>query len=73
MKLPLRITRSGESVRIEDAGGRAIYLYFEDEATRRGVMKRWTSDEAEALAKRIARLLTDEKAGATPKDDAGQV
>ncbi len=60
MRLPLRITRSGESIRIEDADGRAIYLYVEDEPSRRDLMKRWTSAEAQAIAKVIARALTDQ-------------
>lgn len=62
MKLPLKVKRSGESYRIEDATGRAIYLYVEDDEFRRSAARtRWTSKEAEALAKRIARMLTDDE------------
>jgi hypothetical protein len=58
-KLPLRITTYAESVRIEDAVGRKIHLYFENDARLRSENKRWTEDEAIAIAKQIARALTD--------------
>lgn len=58
-KLPLRVVKSGESVRIEDADGRSVYLYFENTALRRNLMKRWTEEEAVALGQQIARALTD--------------
>ncbi len=60
MKLPLRIVRSGESCRVLEAVGVALcHLYFEDEPSRRAMMKRLTSAQAEALARAIARHLTD--------------
>ena len=58
-RLPLRVKRAGESYQIVDAAGRSIYIYFEDDETRRSAMQRWTSAEAETLAKQIARALTD--------------
>jgi hypothetical protein len=62
MKLPLKVKRARESYRVEDAYGRGIFLYFEDDPFIRSAAKeRWTSEEAEALAKRIARMLTDEE------------
>jgi hypothetical protein len=73
LRFPLRVKRVGESFQIIDAAGRSILMYFEDDETRRSIMNRWTSAEAEALAKQIARALTDNKKGrATPKDDAAK-
>lgn len=74
MKLPLKITRNDESFGIRDAAGTSIaYVYFDEEpGTRRDVRKRLSLEEAEAIAKHIARSLTDaEKARAAPKDSAG--
>lgn len=73
MELPLSVKRRGESYQVVDAAGRVIYLYFEDMPLRRTEMKRWTSAEAEALAKKIARFLTDDAERPAPprKDDAG--
>lgn len=58
-KLPLRIMASAESVRIEDRDRRRIYLYVEDDDRLRFENKRWTKEEAIAIAKQIARALTD--------------
>lgn len=58
-ELPLRITTSAESVRIEDRSGRRVYLYFENDERLRFENKRWTEEEAIAIAKLIARALTD--------------
>ena len=70
MKLPLKITRHEESIGIDDAEGTSIcYLYFgvADEIQRR-VTQRMTREEAEDIAKQIARALTDnaEKPDAIP-------
>lgn len=71
MKLPLKITRYEESFGITDAVGTSIcYVYFdEDPGTRRNVRKRLSMEDAEAIAKQIARSLTD--AGKPPKEPAG--
>lgn len=61
MKLPLTIKKFGESVSIVDALGRSIYLYFENDQTRRSATKRFTEEEAVELARRVARLLTDDE------------
>lgn len=57
--LPLRIHKAGESIQVEDAAGRSIYLYFEEADLRRFQMRRWTEDQATEIAKVIARALTD--------------
>lgn len=66
---PLRITAHAESFGISDAAGTIIaYVYFGvGDATQRQAAKRMTRDEAESVAKQIARALTDaetKKAGA---------
>jgi hypothetical protein len=61
VKPPLTIRKHAESVAITDALGRSIFLYFENDQTRRSVMKRYTEGEAIATAKRVARLLTDDE------------
>jgi hypothetical protein len=74
MKLPLKITRYEESFIVRDAHEVSIFTVYFDEGdpVRRGVRKRLDKVEAEAIAKQIARLLTDaEKAGQPPKEPAG--
>jgi hypothetical protein len=63
MKLPLRITRYAESFIIRDAHETSICTVFFDSGndSERAIRKRMSEAEAEALAKRIARLLTDEE------------
>ncbi len=57
--LPLRIRQSGESFVVEDVGGVALaYVYFEDEPTRRGLVKRLSQADAKRVAQTIARALT---------------
>ncbi|MBS4019884.1 MAG: hypothetical protein KGZ68_16815 [Dechloromonas sp.] len=57
--LPLRIRKSGESFVVEDSGGVALaYVYFEDEPTRRGLVRRLSADDAKCVAQAIARALT---------------
>jgi hypothetical protein len=57
---PLRIRRGAESYVVEDACGVALaYFYFEDEPTRRRLVKRLTSDEAKTVVQTIARALTE--------------
>lgn len=46
---------------IRDAEGRGISVHCESDPLRRDVAKLWTPEEAEALAKKIARFLTDER------------
>lgn len=64
LRFPLKVRRHqrvvGEpcSFSILDAGGRAIRLYCDIDQLRRDVAHLWTPEEAEALAKTIARLLT---------------
>jgi hypothetical protein len=67
MKFPLRIVPFRCSIRheisayiIQDADGRSININCEVDPLRRDVAKLWTTEEAQALAKRIARFLTDE-------------
>lgn len=67
MKFPLRIIPFRCSIRdgisayiISDAEGRNINICCEVDPIRREVAKLWTPEEAEAIAKRIARWLTDE-------------
>jgi len=62
MKFPLRIRRYAESYIVSDADDVSIFtIYFDDQpGVRREVRKRLSMEEAEALAKRIARWLTDE-------------
>jgi hypothetical protein len=56
---PFRIVPHDESIEIRDGRGRSVWLYFCDEPGRRRDMRRWTRDEAVALAQRIARGLRD--------------
>ncbi len=57
--LPLRIRKSGESFIVEAAGGIALaYVYFEDEPTRRGLVRRLSAKDAKRVAQTIARALT---------------
>ena len=59
--LPLRIRKHDESFVVEDANGMALaYVYFEDEPTRRALVKRLSSADARAIAQAIARALTAE-------------
>ncbi len=58
--LPLRIRRLPSSVIITDARGRAICIYCEEAPLRRDVACLWSPSEAEALARWIARRLTDQ-------------
>lgn len=73
MKLPLRIHRAGESFGIHDASGLTIcYVYFDKgNAGERAIRNRMSEEEAEPIAKQIARLLTDaetQKDRSAPKD-----
>lgn len=67
MKLPLKIAAHAESFGITDAAGTIIaYVYFGvGDETQRQAAKRMTRDEAESVAKTIARALTD-NAGTNP-------
>ncbi len=77
MKLPLRIIPYRSSIRqqvsayiIQDAEGKGIQICCDHDPIRRDVAKLWSPEEAEALAKRIARFLTDE--AETQKDPASR-
>lgn len=61
MNLPLKIYRYEESYIVQDASEISLFtIYFDDQpGVRRQVRKRLSKEEAEALAKRIARFLTD--------------
>jgi hypothetical protein len=63
MRLPLRITKYAESFIIRDAHDTSICSIFFDRGndSERAIRKRMSEEEAEALAKRIARMLTDEE------------
>lgn len=57
--LPLSIRKSGESFVVADASGVALaYVYFEDEPTRRGLVKRLCGEDA-----RFERPRDDRSAG----------
>ena len=59
--LPLRILQRSECFIVEDANGvRHAYVYFEDESSRRALLKRLSSADAKATAHAIARALTAE-------------
>ncbi len=66
LKLPLRIrshrgpTGTIDAYIITDAAGRSINICCEEMELRREIAKLFTPAEAEELAKRIARWLTDE-------------
>ncbi|WP_420104169.1 hypothetical protein [Bosea sp. (in: a-proteobacteria)] len=62
MEFPLRIKRAAECYRIEDAQGRALHLYYEENELRRSIMKRWTRQEAEEIAIYLARKLSEDRA-----------
>jgi hypothetical protein len=58
--LPLHIKKSGESFVVEDAHGKALaYVYFEDEPTRQAAANRLSSNDANTVARAIARALTE--------------
>lgn len=67
MKFPLKIKRTTgtrgqvSGYQVTDAYGRYIHLPCEEDPIRRSAVKLWSPEEAEALAKRIARLLTNEE------------
>lgn len=76
MKTPLKIGRYGESFNIRDANDTSICTVFFDKGndSERAIRKRMSEEEAEALAKRIARMLTDEenaKRAASPNGGTG--
>ena len=75
MKTPLKISRYAESFNIRDAHDISICTVFFDSGndSERAIRKRMSPEEAEAVAKRIARLLTDEenaKRAGSPADGA---
>lgn len=63
MRLPLRISKYAESFIIKDATDTAICAIYFDKGndSERAIRKRMSEEEAEDLAKRIARFLTDEE------------
>lgn len=76
MRLPLRIKREPTGFRIIDADDTVMaYVWAQDDPIRRGILKHLDPAKAEAIAKQIARALTEnaKKARATPEDDAGKV
>ncbi|MGD9541782.1 hypothetical protein [Methylocystis sp.] len=51
--------QAGQSFVVEDVGGVAlVYVYFEGETTRRGLVNRLPGADAKAVAQTIARALT---------------
>ncbi len=57
----LRIKKRGESFVVQDdLGANLAYVYFEDEPTRRALVKRLSSADAKAVAQTVARALTTE-------------
>lgn len=63
MKLPLRIVRYAESFGIHDAHDTVIlYVYFDKGSPgERAIRRRMSEAEAEDVAKRVARFLTDDE------------
>lgn len=65
LRFPIRVRRYGangspSAIMITDAAGRSISIHCEEAALRREIAKLFTPAEAEALAVRIARWLTNE-------------
>lgn len=61
-RLPLRIKRNQSCYRVMDARERVLaFVYFEEDAGMRMVSPahKWTSSEAQTIAKQIARSLID--------------
>ena len=59
--MPLRIRKHDKSFAVEDANGVTLaFVYFEDEPTRRALVKRLSGADAKAVAQTIARALTAE-------------
>lgn len=78
MKFPLRIIPFRCSIRdeissyiIQDAQGRGISVHCEADPLRREVAKLWSPEEAKAIAKQIARLLTDAETTKEPPPPEG--
>ena len=70
IRLPLKITRLEESFSIVDAAGVVVsYVYFGvADQTQRFAAERMSRDEAEGIAKQIARALTDNQETANDRD-----
>lgn len=68
MKLPLRIHRYQASFGITDANDITIcYVYFDKgNPGERAIRNLMSEEEAEPIAKQIARLLTDDARNRTP-------
>ena len=61
--LPLKIRQVNECFLVEDVSGQAlVYIYFEDQESRRVAMRRMTKADALRVAQVTARALTDNKA-----------
>lgn len=62
-RAPCVVRELGEAFRVDDAGGRPVaYVYFA-EGARRSATGRWSTDDARAIAQRIARGFTLAGAG----------
>ena len=69
IKLPLRIVPLEEAVKVVDAGERTVsYTYICDETERRIQTRKFSRDEAVAIAKVIARSLTAHVEGSSVPD-----
>ena len=54
---PWKVVEQGESFHVEDAHGQILaYSYYEDEETRRSIMKRMNKREAWKMAANFAKL-----------------
>jgi hypothetical protein len=54
---PWKIVERGESFCVVDSAERTLaFVYWEDEPTRRGFMKRLSKDDARKMAEQILRL-----------------
>lgn len=73
LRFPLRVYRFRgvmghvSAIIIRDAAGRSLQIPCDPNPLRRDVARLWSPEEAEELAKAIARSLTDESERMTPR------
>lgn len=63
-RLPLRLRRRDGAFVIQDADGKnLVYVYFEEMAERRRILNLLSLEDAETVARSIARALTEDAKG----------